>query len=117
MDQAIITLNLLQGSCLNPHLSAWAYFHGNFDFNCMSIAPPVIRVVTHHEKAMLTVKQWSPHGLDGWYIGPALKSYYRCFTVWIWDTQHEHICDTLSWFPTKVTMPLATYTPCNTMAF
>jgi hypothetical protein len=25
--------------------------------------------------------------------------------VWIWDTRAERICDTLAWFPTKVTMP------------
>jgi hypothetical protein len=27
-----------------------------------------------------------------------------------WHTQCEQICDTLSWFPTKVTMPLASST-------
>jgi hypothetical protein len=50
-----------------------------------------------------------PHGLDGWYIGPALESYH-CFTVWIWDTHRECITDTLSLFPTKVTMPNASST-------
>jgi hypothetical protein len=32
---------------------------------------------------------------------------YRCHKVWIWETRAERICDTISWFPTKVTMPLA----------
>jgi hypothetical protein len=27
--------------------------------------------------------------------------------VWIWDTRNERVCDTLEWFPSKVTLPLA----------
>ena len=33
IDQANITLNLMQGSCANPKLSAWAYLSGVFDYN------------------------------------------------------------------------------------
>ena len=40
VPQAIITLNLLQGSHRNPKLSAWAQFNGQFDFNHTPIAPP-----------------------------------------------------------------------------
>jgi hypothetical protein len=29
------------------------------------------------------------------------------YTVWLWDTPATCICDTLTWFPTKTTMPLA----------
>jgi hypothetical protein len=50
-----------------------------------------------------------PCALDGWYIGPTLES-YQCYNVWLWDTRHERICDTILWFPTKVTMPLASST-------
>jgi hypothetical protein len=52
---------------------------------------------------------WSPHAVDGWYLGPATK-HYRCYRVWIWDTRAERIADTLSWFPTKVAMPNASST-------
>jgi len=107
VEQAVITLNLLRGSRLNPRLSAWAQFHGPFDFNRTPIAPPGIRVIAHDKPADRDT--WSPHGSDGWYIGPALES-YRCFTVWIWDTRRTRITDTLSWFPSKVTMPLASST-------
>ncbi|KAI2498398.1 hypothetical protein MHU86_16095 [Fragilaria crotonensis] len=65
---------------------------------------PGIRVLVHVKPAERTT--WSPHGADGWYTGPALES-YRCYTVWLWDTRATRVCDTLSWFPTKVTMPLA----------
>jgi len=44
--------------------------------------------------------------MDGWYLGPALKS-YRCYTVWINETQAQCICDTLTWLPTKIPMPSA----------
>jgi hypothetical protein len=48
-----------------------------------------------------------PHtAKNGWYVGPSFD-HYCCYRVWIWDTKRELICDTLKWFPTKVTMPLA----------
>jgi hypothetical protein len=31
--------------------------------------------------------------------------WYKCYTVWIWETRTTCICDTISWFPTKVAMP------------
>jgi hypothetical protein len=104
LPQAELTLNLLRGSRINPKLSAYAQLNGQFDFNRTPLAPPGIRVLIHEKPDKRT--SWSPHALDGWYTGPALDS-YRCFRIWAWDTRAERICDTLSWFPTKVTMPIA----------
>jgi hypothetical protein len=105
IPQAKLTLNLLGGSRLNPKLSALAQLHGTFDYNRTPLAPPGIRVLVHEKLDDRTT--WSPHATaDGWYIGPALES-YRCFRAWIWESQAACICDTISWFPTKVTMPLA----------
>ena len=104
LPQAELTLNLLRGSRLNPKLSAHAQMHGHFDCNRTPLAPPGIRVLVHIKPSERTT--WSPHGSDGWYTGPALES-YRCYTVWLWDTRATRICDTLTWFPTKTTMPLA----------
>ena len=84
LPQAVLTLNLLRGSRLNPRLSAWAQLHGTFDFNRTPIAPPGIRVLVHEKPPTRTT--WSPHAADGWYTGPALDS-YRCFTVWTWSTR------------------------------
>jgi hypothetical protein len=99
---------MMRGSQINPQLSAWAQINGHFDFNCTPLAPPGIRVLVHEKPR--NQETWSPHALDGWYIGPALES-YQCYNVWLWDTRHEQqICDTISWFPTKVTMPLASST-------
>jgi hypothetical protein len=104
VPQAVITLNLLRASRFHPQLSAWAALNGNFDFNRTPLAPPGLRVLVHEKPAQRD--SWSPHGVDGWYTGPALNS-YRCYTVWIWATRSTRICDTLSWFPTKGPMPIA----------
>ena len=79
LPQAEITLNLL-GAQLNPKLSAWAQLHGTFDFNRTPLAPPGIHVIVHEKPGNRT--SWSPHGLDGWYTGPAIESYH-CYTCWI----------------------------------
>jgi hypothetical protein len=60
VEQAVITLNLLRGSRLNPRLSTWAQFHGPFDFNHMPIAPPGICVIAHDKPADRDT--WLPHG-------------------------------------------------------
>jgi hypothetical protein len=104
VPQSIITLNLLRGSRINPKLSAYAQIHGTFNFNRTPLAPPGIRVLIHTPSDKRTT--WSPHALDGWYTGPALDS-YRCYNIWIWETRSERICDTISWFPMKITMPIA----------
>jgi hypothetical protein len=90
LPPAELTLNMLRGSRLNPKLSAHAQMHGLMDFNRTPLAPPGIRVLVHIKPSERT--SWSPHGADGWYIGPALDS-YRCYTVWMWDTRpcHTHL--------------------------
>jgi hypothetical protein len=107
LPQAELTLNLRRDSRLNPKLSAFAQLRGLFDFNRTTLAPPGIRVLVHVKPNKRTT--WSPHGADGWYTGPALDS-YRCYTVWVWETRATRLCDTLSWFLTKTTMPLASST-------
>jgi hypothetical protein len=77
----------------------------------ISIAPlwrrPASAFLSHNKP--LTRGTWSPHALDGWYVGPALES-YRCYTIWMWDTRAERTSDTVSWSPTKIPMPLASST-------
>jgi hypothetical protein len=104
IPQALITLNLLRGSRINPALSAQAQVHGAFDYNRTPLAPPGIRVLVHEKPTIRGT--WAPHAVDGWYLGPAM-AHYRCYRVWIWETTSERIADTLAWFPTKVVMPIA----------
>ena len=102
--QAVLTLNLLRGSRINPNLSAWAQIYGTFDYNRTPLAPPGVKVLAHDKADKRG--SWSSHALDGWYIGPALES-YRCYRIWLWETRATRICDTVSWFPEKLPMPLA----------
>jgi hypothetical protein len=104
LPHALMSLNMLRGSRINPKLSAYAQLHGAFDFNATPLAPPGIRVLIHEKPHQR--KTWMPHAVDGWYIGPAMES-YRCHRVWCWATKTERICDTLSWFPSKVQIPTA----------
>eukprot|EP00978_Attheya_sp_CCMP212_P006283 scaffold14236_cov54-Attheya_sp.AAC.5 len=104
----MISLNLLRGSRLNPKLSAYAQVHGAFDFNRTPLAPPGTKVLIHEKPDVHA--SWAAHAVDGWYVGPALL-HYRCYDrVWITETTSERVADTLSWYPTQVSMPKASTT-------
>ena len=107
LPQAEITFSLLCGSRIYMKLSTWAQLHSTFDFNCTNLIPPRCHVIYH--KNTDKSKTRTPHGLDGWYVGPALNS-YSCHTIWIWETRVIHINYTLTWFPIKVKLPANSYT-------
>jgi hypothetical protein len=105
LPQAVLTINLLRGSRINPKHSAWSQLFGPYDFNRTPIAPPGTHVLAHEKPANRGT--WDPHAVDAWYVGPAMES-YRCYTVWIWDTRRERVCDTLSWLPSSTIFPTIT---------
>ena len=107
IEQAVITLNLLRGSRINPKHSAWSQLNGPYDHNAYPLAPPGIHVLVHEKPDKR--KSWAPHANDAWYIGPALE-HYRNFRVYMRETQAERITDTLTWFPKHVPLPTATST-------
>ena len=102
IEQAEIMLNLLRPSRTNPKLSAYAAVNGPFDFNRMPLAPPGTKVVVHKKPNQR--KSWDPHGISGWYIGPAVD-HYHCYKVYIPKTQSEQIADTVEFFPQYCTLP------------
>lgn len=104
LPQALLTLNLLRGSRLNPKLSAYAQLHGHYDFNANPIGPPGTHVVVHQKPDKRA--SWATRGDDAWYLGPAME-HYRCYTVWNWKTKASVNTDTLEWFPAHVHMPTA----------
>jgi len=61
-----------------------------------------------HEKPVIW-GTWAPHAIDGWYLGPALQSYW-CYTVWSKETHAQCICDTLTWLPATPSVPEASTT-------
>jgi hypothetical protein len=92
LSQAVITLNMLRTSRINPKLSAETYFDGQNDYNRAPLAPPITISISHdttHRR-----RTWAPHGQDGWYIGPALE-HYRCYALYINNTHSERIIETV----------------------
>ena len=35
---------------------------------------------------------------------------YQCYRIWAWETATERIADNLLWYPTAITMPVASLT-------
>ena len=103
--QALLTLNLLRNSRLNPKLSAHAMVKGNHDFNSHPLAPPGSQVVAHEKSTHR--KSWDLHGKDGWYVGPSTE-HYRCVRIFIPETGDERICDTVQFIPTAIAFPKTT---------
>ena len=104
LPQTELTLNLLRGSRLDPSLSAWAQLRGGaYDLNAHPIAPVGMRIVLHERPGQRAT--WAPHGVEGFYLGPALE-HYRCYRGWVISTQRERVVvDTVAWHPTSVHMP------------
>lgn len=106
LPQIELCLNHLHPYKLNPAISAYAGFHGSsHDFRAHPIAPAGTRVLIHDKPSARG--SWSPHGVAGFYLGPALQ-HYRCYTVWATATSSVRVTDTLAWLPHLVTMPSCT---------
>jgi hypothetical protein len=95
LPQAVITLNMLRTSRINPKLSADTHIFGQYDFNRAPMAPPGTRIIAHETPGRR--KTLVPHGQDGWYIGPTLE-HYRCYTVYITKTRSSRIVETVEFF-------------------
>jgi hypothetical protein len=80
LPQATITLNLLCQSRIHQKVSAYAQLNGHYDFNQAPMAPPDTRIISHENPQQRA--SWDPHGVDGWYLGPA-PDHYRCYRVHI----------------------------------
>jgi hypothetical protein len=102
LPQAVITLNMLRTSRINPKLSAAIHIFGQYDFNRAPISPQETRLIAHEIPSRRIT--WASHGQDGWYIGPALEQ-YRCYTVYITKTRGDRIAETVDFFPKKITLP------------
>ncbi len=96
IPQCVLTLNLLRQSRLNHRLSAEEQLNGTYDFNRTPLAPPGTRVIVHEKPAVR--QSWAPHGVNGWYLGPATE-HYRCYEVYISKTGHTRISDTVEFMP------------------
>ena len=87
-----LTLNLLRPSRLNPKMAAEAMLNGPFIFNRTPLAPLGTKGLVHEKPAVPGT--WAPHGVDGWYVGPA-RDHYRCYTVYIPSTKGTRHSETV----------------------
>jgi hypothetical protein len=102
LPQAVMPLNMLRTSRINPKLSAAPHVFGQYDFNRPPMAIPGARIIAHETPGRR--RTWAPHGQYGWYIGPALE-HYRCYTVYVTKTRSNIIVETVYFFPEKFTLP------------
>jgi hypothetical protein len=102
LPQAVITLNMLRTSRINPKLSAATHIFGQYDFNRAPLAPPGTRIIAH--ETPVRRRTWAPHGQDGWYIRPALE-HYICYTVYITKTRSSRVVETVEFFPHQFKLP------------
>jgi hypothetical protein len=102
LPQAVITLNMLRTSRINPKLSAATHIYGQYYFNRAPMALPGTRIIAHETPNRR--RTWAPHGQDGCYIGPALE-HYRCYTVYITKTRGERVVETVDFFPENFKLP------------
>ena len=99
LPQAIVTLNLLRLSIINPTLSAHDQLHGHFDFNATPFATPVKKAIVHQNP---TIRQsWAQLGKDGWYIDRS-KDHYRCYDIYVPETRSVIQPDTVEFFPEQL---------------
>ena len=55
-----MTLNPLHSTRLNPNVLAYAFIHGEFNYNNKDLVPPGIKIVAHLKPSQR--KTLSPHG-------------------------------------------------------
>jgi hypothetical protein len=63
LPQAVMTLDMLITSRINPKFSAATHIFGQYDFNRAPMAPPGTRITAHETPGIR--RTWAPHGHDG----------------------------------------------------
>jgi hypothetical protein len=92
LPQTILTLNLLRQSNVAPNISAWAYHHGNFDYNRMPIAPMGCEVQFHIKPTRR--KTFGEHSGDGFYLRTSTE-HYRTHVIFVKKTRAQRLADTV----------------------
>ncbi len=105
VPQIVLTLNLLQQSHVAPNVSAYAYRHGNFDYNRMPLTPMGCAVQFH--KKTNRRKSWDEHSSDGWYLKMS-PDHYRCHIIFVKTTPAKQISNTVYFKHKHITQPTLT---------
>eukprot|EP00804_Cyclotella_cryptica_P013523 CCRYP_017243-RA/>CCRYP_017243-RA protein AED:0.41 eAED:0.30 QI:0/0/0/1/1/1/5/0/1642 len=106
-EQAIITLNLLRTSRIDPSKSAYHQLHGHrYNWNAYPLAPPGTKAVIYESPTTRT--SWGTRGLDAWYCGPAFD-HYRNMKFYVPSTKAYRVSGSYDLFPQHCILP--TFTP------
>jgi hypothetical protein len=103
IPQLNITINLLRP--FGPDHSKSAYYgvhKHHFDFAAHPMAPCGTAVLIH--EAPQIRQSWAPHGLNGFYLGPALD-HYRAYRIFVVASNQPRITDTVAWFLQPFKLP------------
>lgn len=95
LRQDEMTINMMIPYRRNPRRTAYEAIEGPYHFEHTPMAPPGTNIVVHENPKQR--RTWAPHGVDGWYIGPAMK-HYICFTTFINITRSESNMGTIHVF-------------------
>eukprot|EP00804_Cyclotella_cryptica_P005555 CCRYP_003060-RA/>CCRYP_003060-RA protein AED:0.28 eAED:0.31 QI:0/0/0/1/0/0/4/0/813 len=106
-EQAIITLNLLRTSRIDPSKSAYHQLHGHrYNWNAYPLAPPGTKAVIYESPTTRT--SWGTRGLDAWYCGPAFD-HSRNMKFYVPSTKACRVSGSYDLFPQHCILP--TFTP------
>ena len=83
-------------------MSTYMALEGAFDYKKTPLAPPGTKVVIHEKPEKRA--SWATHGVDGWYLGPAVE-HYRCYRVYVNNTRAERNSDIVNFFPQHTKVP------------
>ena len=80
----------------SSNVSAWAHMHGTWDFTKFIMAPLGMLVLTLDKADVRPML--ADHARPGYYLGPSLR-HHRCHLVYVIDTAHVRVSDSVSWHP------------------
>jgi len=101
---------MLRSARVAPNVSAYAYLWGQHNFNANPFAPLGCKVEAHIKPSVR--ETWAAHTASGYYIGNAWE-HYRCHEVYITNTKHSRICETVFFKHKYLTMPR--FTPADAL--
>ena len=71
--QTELTIKLLRQATLNPRMSVWEYYNGEFYYSAAPLGPLGCKIMIHNTSNKR--KYWYQGGREGFSVGPALKQY------------------------------------------
>ena len=105
LGQTELTPNPLRQATLNPHISAWGYFNGAFDYATTPLVTIGCKIIIHSMSN--NSKSWDQRGREGFSVGSVLH-HYRCIQAVDRKTKALLITDTAEFLHEYLTQPAFT---------